>query len=245
MRTVVTALALASVLPQTDCAQGSAVIVPSIGCPADGQMGFIAPPRDSLQVVSLDRSIAQHLAYYRGENVPGVFAPRGWHCQVWYGSSGRSILVSAAPIDSGRFERLNLKGQAIEFAFFDGGTSGRFAVARYASRLFTRVSAAFVEKVKREGIEPDSEFESRPYKDDSVRYSDGLSAEFTTPASRTGIGTEGDLAPSDDVIRGFAVLDTTGDWGISVLRIRLGPHMDQVVAAIIKLNLDCVRTGPC
>ena len=245
MRTILTALTLASVLPELGCAQSGVVAIPFVGCPSDGQVGFIAPPRGSPQVVKLDRPTALQLAYYKGENARGVFAPRGWHCQVWYGSSGSTILVSPMTIDSGKFERLNLHGRGVEFAFLDGGTSGRFGVATYASRLFPKVAARFVEGVKSEGIEPASDFELGPYTNDSIRYTDTLSLEFMTPATKAGIGTEGDLAPSQDVIRGFVVLDPTGDWGLSVLQVRLGADMAQVAAAIIRLNKECLSADRC
>ena len=42
-----------------------------------------------------------------------------------------------------------------------GGTSGRFSVATYASRLFPKVLASFIEGVRNEHLVPDSEFEPR------------------------------------------------------------------------------------
>ena len=245
MRSVLAALTLASVLSEFACAQGGVVTVPFVGCPADGQVGPIAPPSGPSQVVRLDPATALQLAYYKGENARGVFAPRGWHCQVKYGSSGSSILVSSVTINSGNFAPLNLHDHAVEFVFLDGGTSGRFGVARYASRLFPKVAASFVERVKSEGIEPTADFEIGPYVNDSIRYSDSLSLEFMTPATKIGIGTEGDLAPSQDLIRGFVVLDPTGDWGLSLLRVRVGVDTAQVAAAIIRLNRQCLSSDRC
>ena len=208
-------------------------------------MGFIAPPRGSSQVVPLDPSTALKLAYYKGENARGMIGPRGWHCQVWYGSSGSTILISPTAIDSGKFGPLDLHGDAVEFVFLDGGTSGRFGVARCASRLFPKIAASFVQRVKSEGIEPASTFELGPYTGDSIRYSDGLSLEFSTPAQEAGIGTEGNLAPSQNVIRGFVVLDSTGDWGLSILRVRVGVQTTHLAEAIIKVNRQCLSSNRC
>ena len=245
MRSLLAVLALASVLPEFACAQDGVVTVPFVGCPADGQVGPIAPPSGPSQVVRLDRATALQLAYFKGENARGVFAPRGWHCQVKYGSSGSSIVVSPVKINSGNFEPLNLHDHAVEFVFLDGGTSGRFAVAKYAARLFPTVAASFVKRVKSEGIEPTADFEIGPYLNDSIRYSDSLSLEFITPAMKVGIGTEGDLASSQDPIRGFVVLDSTGDWGLSLLRVRVGVDTAQLAAAIIRLNRQCLSSERC
>jgi len=216
-----------------------------VGCPADGQVGFIAAPSGSPQTVQLDHATALQLAYYKGEHARGVFAPRGWHCQVWYGSSGSSILVTAVKIDSGQFGPLNLHDPAVEFAFLDGGTSGRFGIARYASRLFPSAAAGFVARVKGEGIEPASAFDLGPYPHDSIYYSGNLSLDFMTPATTNGIGTEGALAPSSEAIRGFVILDSTGDWGLSLLRLRTGTHIAGIAPTIIKLTRECLSKDRC
>jgi hypothetical protein len=114
-------------------------------------------------------------------------------------------------------------------------------VATYASRLFPKLAAAFITKVKNEGLLPASQFERGPYPNDVVTYPASGVARFVTPANTTGLGTDGMLAPTTDVIRGVAVLDMSGDWGITVLRVRLQPEMHDVEDAIMQLNERCVR----
>jgi len=103
------------------------------------------------------------------------------------------------------------------------------------------VAAKFIKRVKSEGLEPDSAFERGPYATDSVRYPVGRVAEFRTPENRRGLGTEGILDPSPDAIRGVAVLDTLGDWGMSVLRVRLGSNLDQLEVSLLRLNRECMQ----
>jgi hypothetical protein len=245
MHSALAAVVLASALLDLGCTHGAAITVPFVGCPSDGQVGFIAAPTGAPQVVGIDRATALQLAYYKGENARGAFAPRGWHCQVWYGSAGSRILISPTTIDSGKFDPLFLRSPAVELSMLDGGTSGRFAVARYASRLFPKVAADFIQGVKAEGIEPASAFDQGRYANDSIRYADSLSLEFMTPATKAGIGTEGDLAPSRDPVSGFVTLDPVNDWGLALLRVRVGADMAGIAAAIVKLNRECLGKDRC
>jgi hypothetical protein len=115
-------------------------------------------------------------------------------------------------------------------------------VAEYASRLFPRVAAEFIERVKSEG-EDSAEFARGPYTTESVTYSSSLTAEFTTRANKSGLGTEGSLAPSRNPIRGIVVLDTTDEeWSLTILRVRLGPTMHDVEDAILRLNRKCMES---
>jgi len=245
-RVASTLITIAFVLLSWPAPQIQREAIPFVGCPAEGQVGPIQPPQGEPRIVALDGALARSIAYYKGEEAPGVFAPRGWHCRVWYGSGGSTILVTPIPIDSKQFSPPTINAPAVEIELLDGGTSGRFGVARYASRLFPKVAAKFIERVESEGLEPASEFEQRPYAHDAVTYPDTLVAEFTTPANKIGLGTEGILQPSQDPISGIAVLDPSGDWSLSILRVRLGPNLRQVRAAILRLSRPCMQaTDAC
>src|SRR6266576_2476329 len=215
----ITGIAVAIVLVRSACAQSHLDTVPFVGCPADGQQGYIAPPNAQPKVVRLHDVALQGIAYYKGDDAPGVFAPSGWHCRAWYGSSGTHLLVTAAPIDTTHF----------------------------ASRLFPRVLASFIQTVKDEHIASDSEFDPRPYARDSVRSLGPLAAEFTTSAGVSGLGTGGLLGPSSDPIHGVAVIapDST-EPDMAILRVRLGGQARQVGAAVLRLNTACMQeTAGC
>ena len=243
MRIVMVPLAVALVLPWSAARQARQESVPFVGCPADGQTGPIAAPSGAPKAVPLANMPLGAIAYYRGEQAPGVFAPRGWHCRVWYGSSGSGIVVSAAPIDSIHlFPPPPFRGPAVELEVSEGGTSGRFSVAFAAARLFPRVAAGFIKSVKEEGLVRASEFPRGPYRTDTVTYLDSLTAEFITPPHRRGMGTEGYLAPSQDAIYGTVLLSNpdSGEPDLVTLAVRMRPGMHKLEEAILQLNRECL-----
>ena len=104
-----------------------------------------------------------------------------------------------------------------------------------------------IDGVKGEGIKNqcrNSEL-GEAYSNDSIRYTDSLSVELVTPATKAGTGTEGDLAPSPRPVSGFVTLDTLNDWSLSVLRVRVSPGMAQLAPVIVKLNRECVGIDRC
>jgi hypothetical protein len=240
-------LSIAVLAPGGARAQVKRDTIPFVGCPADGQTGYIAPPQGSPKLVVLHGVPPHAVAYYEGEPGPGVFAPRGWHCQVAYGSSGTTVVVTPDSIDLMQYPAPRVRGPAVELALRLAGTSGRFSVARYASRLFPAVVPEFIARVKREGLVSDSEFTAREYARDSVWSLDKLMAEFITPAGATGLGTAGYLDPSADPVHGVAVIEPTPEEpDITIFRIRLGSGMRQLEAALLELNRACLRQrGGC
>jgi len=240
MRPTLAGLTLAFAVSWAGChAQQGAV--PFVGCPADGQTGPIGPPNGQPKVISPSDVSAGAIAYYKGESAPGVFAPSGWHCRVWYGSSGSGVLVTPTPIDTTHLLPPKVLGPAVEMSLAFGGTSGRFSVATYASRLFPKVLASFIEGVRNEHLVPDSEFDPRRYARDSVTSVDTWLAEFTTPAGVSGLGTAGVLGPSKDPIHGVAVIVPGSEQDMIILLVRLGGNMGQVEAAVLRLNRECMQ----
>lgn len=245
MRGIAIAIAVPMVVPLHAGAQARQQTIPFVGCPADGQAGHLDPPRGVPKVVVLHDVPAQSIAYYKAEDGPGVFAPRGWHCRSVYGSSGGTLIVTPTLVDSTVFPPAKTRGYAVEMSDFVGGTSGRFDVAIYASRLFPRVAAKFIERVKNEGIVPTSEFERGPYSNDSVKNLDSTVVAFTTPSNAKGLGTEQYLNASEDPIRGIAVLydSDPAEPDMSIVRVRLGANARQEMVAILRLNKECMQKG--
>ena len=237
---------LISAIPALASCQAPRSTVPFVGCAAGVQGESEPAPHGAPRAVALDSAAASAIAYYQGPDGqgPGAFAPRGWHCFVWSGSSGSTILITRGPTDTGYTPR-PVYGPAVEISSLDGGTSGRFGVAAYASRLFPRVAASFIARVKQENIDPATEFSRGPYLGDSIRLADSVTAEFVTPADKSGIGTEGLLGQSHVPIRGVAVLCPTGDWGFAILRMRVEGISGSTDAAIFKLNEDALRAHIC
>ncbi len=241
MRLALLSVAIALIAPSVAATTAKGEGVPFIGYPADGQTGPIEPPRGEPKVVALGTAAAEGIAYYKGEQSPGVYAPRGWYCQVWYGSGGSTVVVTPIPTGAALFPPPAIKSPAVELQVLFGGTSGRFRVATYASRLFPTLAATFIDRVRAEGLVPASQFGRGPYSNDSVRDVASGVAEFTTPANTRGLGTEGNLHPTQDAVRGVAVLDPSDDWTMSILRVRLGPVAHALESTVLRLNQQCMR----
>lgn len=247
MRATKTALALTLAFAAANC-QAREATVAFVGCPADGQVGPIEPPKRERKELPPGDVPAAAIAYYKGEEAPGAFAPSGWFCRVWYGSAGSTLLVSATPIDTTTlFPPVKVFGPAVEMQVSLAGTSGRFAVASYASRLFPRVLAGFIQRVKDEMVLHDSAVETNRLADDSVTSVTPWLREFMTPAGTSGLGTEETLGPASLPIRGVAMIarDTT-EPDMTLLRVRLGARMGELESAVLRLNTRCMQeTNGC
>jgi hypothetical protein len=215
------------------------VTVPFVGCPADGQVGPLDRPKGSSKVVRIAKESAQYLAYYQAEQEFGVLAPRGWHCFETYGSNGSSLFVSQQPIDGNTLFSDSWKGftgPVIQISVEDGGTSGRFDVARMIARVFPS-HRAFVRKVISESIEPASNFPSDPYPKDKLVYKSKELVEYQTPSQTEGLGTQSRLLKNADPIRGVAILVGLVDEGepsLLLLATRLPSEMTDLTSAIIQ-----------
>lgn len=200
-------LALATLAP----AREHLVRVPFVGCPADGQTGYIPPPKSG-KSPSLPPRLARQLAYYGYDNGLALLAPRGWHCVGLYGSSGSSLIITPERHKADEFfsdRPADVRGPAIQVSVSSGGTSGRDEVARGIARYFPTYRS-FVRKVikmDREigySIEPLS---YRPDASDVIRHWTPTSIEFTTPARRKGEGTRSRLLPGNLPISGLVGVD--------------------------------------
>ena len=206
--------------------------VPFVGCAGDGQQGPVAAPKGAAKTIAADAATASRLAYYHAQDSYGVLAPRGWNCFHVYGSSGESLVV--APDRKLGLETTNLGGPAVVATLDFGGTSGRFAVAKYAARLFAREEKAFIDGVIAEGIEPRKNFPSGPYPTDRTTFKSARIIEFETPANKDGLGASGLLLKNALPVVGVAKLEPTADGpNLFLLRVRLPADQANLASAII------------
>jgi hypothetical protein len=180
-----------------------------VGCKSVGQVGPIDAPSGRNKTMTIPTEAARRLAYYKAKEGVGVLAPKGWHCFGAYGSNGTTLYVSPDPISpadvvSSSWKK-GLVGPVVQISLDDGGTSGRFAVARTIARVFP-ARKDFVENVIAEGIEPASSFPFGPYPLDALTYRGENVVEFSTPARAEGLGTDSRLQKNDTPIRGAALL---------------------------------------
>jgi len=229
--TAICAFALLAACPRPFAA--AAERVPFVGCPADGQLGPIAAPRGAPRAVGVDAAAARQLAYYQAKDSFGVLAPKGWKCYYFYGSSGATLVV--AP--SGNLQNAldaPLSGAAVVATLDYGGTSGRFAVAKYAARLFPGDQRAFIAGVIAEDIEPKENFPSGPYPADKMTYKNPRLVEFETPANADGLGTSDRLQMNAQPVVGLAKLENTADGpNFFLLTVRLPAGQEALAAAIV------------
>jgi hypothetical protein len=203
----------------------------------------LAKPWTSQAVpVALDQRMAAQIAYYSAAHTPGVFAPKGWHCLAWDGSSGSILLVTPQRIAPPYYPLPVVTGPAVMIQFSDGAASGRFHVAITAAQLFSVVGSEFIARVKQEHLISDSSFDTKSYPDDQLRYLSDRFVQYTTPANRTGLGTEAMLEMSNTPIRGLTILNLAGETDSLVeVRVRLPAALNSVGEAILQLETACLQ----
>lgn len=217
--------------------------VPYVGCPGDGQTGPYSAAKGSPKRVNLSPEIADKLAWYEykidaGPSF-GMLGPRGWNCFVTIGSDGETLYVAPEALDSAKIlEHKDWKGftgPVIQLSAWDGGTSGRFEVARRVARVFPAYKD-YARKIIAEGFGPASDYPFGPFPSDHLIYRGKKLVEFTTPGHHKGLGTMSWLLPSDQPITGFALLADTPDLdtGLLQLSVRLPLSLSFLSATLIQ-----------
>lgn len=215
--------------------------VPYVGCPGDGQTGPYQATKGSPKPVNLPLEVANKLAWYEYKGDAGqigTLGPRGWNCFVTIGSDGETLYVAPEAMNSAKIlEHKNWKGftgPAIQLSGSDGGTSGRFEVARMVARVFPAYRS-YARRIIAEGFGPASDYPFGPFPSDRLTYKGKKLVEFTTPRHRKGLGTMSWLLPSDQPILGFALL-TIGpdvDAGLLQLSLRLPQSLSTLSATLV------------
>lgn len=177
---------------------------------------------------------AQRLAYYKAFIGPAVLGPRAWYCFGTYGSAGVSLYLSPSPIDAKALfstDGHGFTGPAIQISLSDGGTSGRFEVARVIARVFP-VHRAFADQVIAEGFGDPGCFPFGPWPADKLTYKSDDIVEYETPANTDGLGTDSRLTKNASPIRGVAIV-TGPETALVHLSLRLPESMTALVPVII------------
>ena len=167
-----------------------------------------------------------------------VLGPIGWHCFSLYGSNGSSLYVTPGTNDFGSL-RAGLPGYAIQFSKSFGGTSGRFEVAKSAASLFPSAKQ-FVRRVIDEGLEPASDFPTRPVSTDRIERVGTNAVLYETPAETEGLGTHSRLWKGAQPIDGAVILLPADEMNLLYFAIRLPPelHDDQSVISQLFLAIE-------
>jgi hypothetical protein len=217
-------------------------VVSAVVCPEDDQMEPAKPQIGQSKTVQLDQRVAAQITYYSGAHALGVFAPKGWHCREWNGSSGSILLVTPQRIATPYYPLPVITGPAVMIQTTDAESSGRFHVAIIASRLFSVVGGEFIARVRQERLISDSSFETESYPDDQLQYLSDRFVRYTTPANRNGLGTEGMFEMSDMPIKGLTILNLEIEANsLTEVRIRMQAALNFVAEAILQLETVCLQ----
>lgn len=121
--------------------------VPFVGCPGDGQVGPIKPPKTIPMSFDLPPSAAKQLAYYRANGGYGVLGPRGWHCFELYGSGGSVLFITPRRFPPEQWLSATFDGPGIEVDVPDSVSgSGGSVVAMRLLRYFSKSHPELIER---------------------------------------------------------------------------------------------------
>jgi len=239
--------AAAGVAQTATAQQPVPVPVPLVDCPTNEQPGASGPRVGVSMPAPVDGRMAPQLAFYRSLNSPGVYAPRGWQCRGWDGSNGTILVVTPRRLEPPFYPLPGIAGPAVMIQTSDAGSSGRFHVAIVAAQLFGLIADEFIATIRQEHVVSDSALQAAPDPDDQVQYISDRLVQFTTPANRNGLGTDGLFEMSDRAVRGLIILNLERSVNsLTEVRVRLPPALDAVTTTIVQLETTCIQlAGGC
>jgi hypothetical protein len=186
--------------------------------------------------------LTRQLAYFQAENSPGVYAPRNWSCRAWFGSSGSTLLVTPRRIEPPYFPLPSIPGPAITIQTWDSASPGRFHIALVAAQLFPLLGDEIITRVRQEHLISEASFDRESRPDDQISYPTDRLVQYSTPAQRTGLGTDGLLQMSTLPIRGLAALNPQSEVNaLTEVRVRLPADQQAVQEAIMQLETACLQ----
>jgi hypothetical protein len=216
--------------------------VPTLGCPVNDQMTPTWPLAGESMPAPVQPTLAEQLAYYQAEGSPGVYAPRGWSCRAWYGSSGSTLLVTPKRLEPPYFPLPKITGPTVMIQSSDTESSGRFHVAIVAAQLFPLLGQDLIVRVRLEHLISDASFDVEHHPDDRLEYLSDRLVEYTTPPNRDGLGTDGLLEVSNLPIRGLTILNPDSETNaLTEVRVRLPGGLTGVMEAIMQLETVCLQ----
>jgi hypothetical protein len=218
-------------------------VIPFVGCPIDEQGNPQAAPTGQPLHVAVAPELARKLAYYKGAQRWGAFAPQGWHCYGWYGSGGGFLMVTPGEIQASDTPQ-NVPGTAVVASSSDGETSGRETAVAVAKRFFSQPMQSYIQRV--ESYDQSINWPpitAEPVAPDTVRRVTDRIVEFVTPANQDGYGTwEKIMTPSSRPIRGIISISSPDeDVGLVEILVRLPATDDALASAILRVEESCLQ----
>lgn len=219
--------------------------VPFVGCPSYGPKGPVPAPSGATKTMTVSFKLPGPVAFYKGRDGAGIFAPAGWHCYGLSAVDSKAIIVSTHELPTSGIPPEPLDAPVIELSSVDGKYADRLTVARYASMLFPDISKDFVGKVEAQGIWPRSDIEVPASPTDSIRRLNPELVAFETPAEMKGLGTGRLVKVGPTPVSGLAALNDRGHFmAVSILRMSLGDQADVWSRVLVMFNTPCVTANP-
>lgn len=215
---------------------------PTVNCAGNDEVDSSQAQKGASVPVPVAQAIADQISYYKAEHGTGIFAPRGWYCRSWNGSNGSFLAVTPKPIPPPYFPLPSIGGPAVTIATWDGESSGRVRVAVVASQLFSVAGSDYVASVRQEHLIADSAFQPESHPEDQLQYLSDRFVEYTTPANREGLGTDGMLDMSNLPVRGLTILNLVAEANSLIeVRVRLPPNLNSLTEPILTVETSCVQ----
>ncbi len=219
-------------------ASSTTYAVPYVGCETDvmGGAAHYAAPSGAPRPINASLSLALQLSFYQGLAAPGkplagIFAPRGWHCYAYLGAGIGETIVSPDP--QGPQYAGNQTGPGVSLLSIPSDVGAGFTFAyQVMSAYFPQHLGEFLRSA---GAATGNTFAKglpapKTWGSDTLRRLGDWSVLVTTPAHRTGCGTQsGWFAAGDQPVRTLIVVDSVDFW-IYELRLRL-PETDAAIGS--------------
>jgi hypothetical protein len=207
--------------------------VPYVGCETDvmGGVAHYAAPAGTVRAIAAAPAVGLRLAFYQaqgpgGSLLPGLYAPRDWHCYAYQGSGIAEFVVAAQPLQAQDSSGGTHPDPGLSLVDIPSDTGAGFSFAsQIVAAYFPQRLAAFLQHALSVPGSPATASPSaaRTWPADSLQRPDDWSVLITTPPGQQGFGTSGGwFSPGPLPVKSLIVLDPR-TFRVRELRVRLSP----------------------
>lgn len=238
---------LASVGPASMASAQSAVSY--VGCDTDvmGGAAHYAAPVGTPRSINATLATALHLNFYQalmsaGKLLPGIYAPRGWHCYAYMGDGLGEVLVGPDALGP-QYSGGNLgPGLSLTSISSDSGPGFTFAL-QVMSAYFPEHLGEYLRSAG--ALTGNTFTKAQPlpkaWAGDSLQRLGDWSVLITTPAGHAGFGTQsGWFVAGALPVQTLIAVDSVDYW-IYELRVRLPPQDAALLPAILQAEPSELR----
>lgn len=223
--------------------------IPFVGCETDvmGGLSQLAPPVGRPQPIAASPAVGLQLAFYQayqrpGVTLPGLYAPRGWHCYNYEGEGIAEFVAAPSPLraaDAALAQHPGPGSALMEFPS-DSGPGFNFASGLIAA-YFPQHLSAFLQHAIAGAAATAPPAPEKTWPADSIRRLDDWTLLILTPPGQRGFGTSGGwFSPGALPVYSLIVLDPH-DFRVHALRIRLAAGDALLLPDILRAQRAALR----